>query len=183
MVRSNTPLPFMFRLRNQASGVCRRAFSGRTMTAALLAPPTFERRRPGLGASQASSAPAAWREFLDRYEQFTDVLCVAAKSGCDDHLESKYAVLRRWFMEHYYRVAPRLRPYLEAEGNPLDLPLPHVLDQSTGLRRPMDAFEAIFMPKTLSEVLNSDQGDLISRVSHVSSAVYRCDAGMQTGIV
>ncbi len=177
MVRSNTPLPFMFRLKNQASGVCRKAVLSKSPTTALIAPLSFERRRKASGVLAATNVKQLWSSFVDRYEQFTDVLCGAAKNGCTRQLESEYSLLRRWFLEHYYRVAPRLRPYLEASCA-RTRPLP-MLEHPTGLKREMDRFEAVFVPVSLHEVLEGDNGDLIESISRLSEAVYLCGASLR----
>ncbi len=173
MIRSNLPLPFLYRLRLRAAA--RKA----------AAPPTaYRHRTPGVSSRSAGARSAAvrraatgdaarlWLHFIDQYELFTELLCAAAKNGCDGRKESEYAQMRRWFVVNYYRTAARVRPYLEAEFGPEDA-LPHVADYA-GQTRALDALEALFLPPTLHEVLKQDTGDLIPRVARVSEAVYRC---------
>jgi hypothetical protein len=104
----------------------------------------------------------AWATFAARYERFTDLLCAAAKNGCDSSVESEYDRLRRWFLDHYDRVAACLRPYLtqEEDGPQSDL------------------FESMLRSSTLQSLLRCDNGELIARVSQISAAVYRCDADL-----
>ena len=178
MIRSNLPLPFLYRLRLQAGAAARQATSS---------PVNYRQTRPQAGGARPASARSAairraatgdvaqlWLHFIDQYEAFTDILCAAAKSGCDGRRESDYAQLRRWFVANYYRTAGRVRPYLEAEFNQ-EAAMPSVVDYA-GQKRCLDALEALFLPPTLREVLKHDTGDLIPRVARISEAVYRCHA-------
>jgi hypothetical protein len=178
MIRSNLPLPFLYRLRLQAGAAARRATTP---------PPGYRQTRPQAASSRPASARSAairraasgdaaqaWLNFIDQYEAFTANLCAAAKNGCDSRKESEYAQMRRWFVTHYYRTAARVRPYLEVEFGEAD-DLPSVVDYA-GQKRSLDALEALFLPPTLREVLKHDTGDLIPRVARISEAVYRCHA-------
>ena len=178
MIRSNLPLPFLYRLRLQAGAAARRA------TAPAVG---YRQTRPQVSSSRPAGARSAavrrgaggdaaqvWLNFIDQYEVFTEVLCAAAKNGCDSRKESEYAQMRRWFVTNYYRTAARVRPHLEAEFGGADV-LPSVVDYA-GQKRSLDALEALFLPPTLREVLKHDTGDLIPRVARISEAVYRCHA-------
>lgn len=178
MIRSNLPLPFLYRLRLQAGAAARQAMSS---------PVNYRQNRPQAGGGRPASARSAavrraatgdaahlWLHFIDQYEAFTDILCAAAKSGCDGRRESDYAQLRRWFVANYYRTAGRVRPYLEAEFDQ-ETAMPSVVDYA-GQKRSLDALEALFLPPTLREVLKHDTGDLIPRVARISEAIYRCHA-------
>ena len=178
MIRSNLPLPFLYRLRLQAGAAARQATS---------APVNYRPARPPSSGTRPASARSAairraatgdaaqfWLHFIDQYEAFTDILCAAAKTGCDSRKESEYAQLRRWFVANYYRTAARVRPYLLTEFGQTDI-LPSIVDYA-GQKRALDALEALFLPPTLREVLRHDTGDLIPRVARISEAVYRCHA-------
>lgn len=174
MIRSNLPLPFLYRLRLRAAA--RKASA--PPTAYRQSRPQSPSARPA-GARSAAVRRAAtgdvarlWLHFIDQYELFTEVLCAAAKTGCDGRKESEYAQMRRWFVANYYRTAARVRPYLDEEFGPEDA-LPRVADYA-GQTRALDALEALFLPPTLHEVLKQDTGDLIPRVARISEAVYRC---------
>ncbi len=179
MIRSNLPLPFLYRLRLQAGAAARRALSA--------SPVDYRRSRSQPGGARPAGARSlairraatsdtaqAWLNFIDQYEAFTDVLCAAAKTGCDGQKENEYAQMRRWFVANYYRTAARVRPYLEAEGGEGGEP-PSITDYA-GQRRALDVLEALFLPATLRDVLRQDTGDLIPRVARISEAVYRCHA-------
>ncbi len=159
MIRSNLPLPFLYRLRLRAGAAARRAAS---------APARPPARRPA-----SRDAASVWLLFVEQYERFTEVLCAAAKTGCDPRREAEYAQLRCWFVGNYYRMAARLRPELEREfGGDAG---PSIADYA-GQKRSLDALEALFLPPTLREVFQHDTGDLIPRVARISEVVYRCHA-------
>jgi len=116
-----------------------------------------------------------WKTFLNRYERFTDILCAAAKNGCSADMESEYDAIRRWFNAEYCRVSERLRPYLlgiSAESWSIKTGL--VPAGRSGFRR-VDVLESLFKMTTLQQILDTDKGDLIDRVSLLSDAVYQCD--------
>ena len=165
MIRSNLPLPFLYRLRLRAGAAAREATAAPSRPAVRAAA-----RRPGASTDAAS----VWRNFIDQYERFTDTLCAAAKSGCDSRTESDYAQMRCWFVANYYRTAARVRPALEKEFG-AESAGPSIADYA-GQKRSLDALEALFLPPTLREVLKHDTGDLIPRVARISEAVYRCHA-------
>lgn len=163
MIRSNLPLPFLYRLRLRAGDAARRATASPPRTVARAA------RRPA-----SSDAASVWLHFIEQYERFTEVLCAAAKNGCDSRKESEYAQMRCWFVGNYYRMAARIRPELEKEFAS-ESAGPSIADYA-GQKRTLDALEALFLPPTLREVLKHDTGDLIPRVARISEVVYRCHA-------
>ncbi len=161
MIRSNLPLPFLYRLRLRAGDAARRA------TSSPVRPPVrAAARRPA-----SRDASSVWLLFVEQYERFTEVLCAAAKDGCDPRKESEYAQLRCWFVGNYYRIAARLRPELDREFG--EESGPSIADYA-GQKRSLDALEALFLPPTLREVLKHDTGDLIPRVARLSEVVYHC---------
>jgi len=173
MIRSNLPLPFLYRLRLRAGAAARRASTA----------PVDYRTRPDAGAGRTAArstsrrpasgdAAAVWLHFVEQYERFTEVLCAAAKDGCDPRKESEYAQMRCWFVGNYYRTASRIRPELEKEFG-AESAGPSIADYA-GQKRSLDALEALFLPATLREVLKHDTGDLIPRVARISEAIYRC---------
>ncbi len=162
MIRSNLPLPFLYRLRLRAGNAARR----------VPAPPAY--RPAPRRAAGGSAAAQVWLHFVDQYELFTEILCAAAKNGCDSRKETEYARMRCWFMGNYYRTAGRVRPALEAQFG-AEAGSPCIADYA-GQKRTLDALEALFLPPTLREVLKQDTGDLIPRVARISEVVYRCHA-------
>ena len=182
MIRSNLPLPFLYRLRLQAGAAARRAMSPPvnyrdTRAAGGAGRPTAA--RPAARRAAVSDVAQFWLLFIEQYEAFTDVLCASAKAECDSRREAEYARLRCWFVANYYRTASRVRPYLEAEFGETDA-LPSIVDYA-GQKRSLDALEALFLPPTLREVLKHDTGDLIPRIARISEAIYRCHAEWEAG--
>ena len=165
MIRSNLPLPFLYRLRLRAGAAARSAVSS---------PVNLRQARSAARRPAASNAAQVWLHFIDQYERFTEVLCAAAKNGCDSRKETEYAQMRCWFVGNYYRTAARVRPELEAEFS-AESAGPSVVDYA-GQKRALDALEALFLPPTLREVLRHDTGDLIPRVARISEVIYRCHA-------
>lgn len=154
MIRSNLPLPFLYRLRLRAGAAARRAAAA-------------PYRRP-----QGGEDVQAWLRFVDHYERFTEVLCAAAKNGCDARKENEYAQMRFWFMGNYSRTAARIRLALEAEFE-AEGSGPSIADYA-GQKRTLDALEALFLPPTLRGVLAHDTGDLIPRIARISEVIYGC---------
>jgi hypothetical protein len=185
MIRSNLPLPFLYRFRLQAGSAARRAqsslvnyrqardgaASGRSLGS-----------RPNAARRTAGDAGQLWADFVDQYECFTGVLCAAAQLGCTVERESEYAQMRRWFMANYYRLAARVRPYLDeefaAELQPGEAASPTVTDYA-GQKRSLDVLEALFLPPTLRDVLRYDTGNLIPHIARISSVVYQCHEDWQ----
>jgi hypothetical protein len=165
MIRSNLPLPFLYRLRLRAGAAARRAVSS---------PVSLRQARSASRRPSPANAAQVWLHFIDQYELFTEILCAAAKNGCDSRKESEYAQMRCWFVGNYYRMSARVRPDLEAEFQ-AESAGPSVVDYA-GQKRSLDALEALFLPPTLREVLKHDTGDLIPRVARISEIIYRCHA-------
>lgn len=179
MIRSNLPLPFLYRFRLQAGSAARRAQSslvgyrqgqgeqgtGRPLNA----------RQVAARRSAAGDAGALWLDFVDQYERFTDVLCAAAQWGCNPAKESEYAQMRRWFVANYYRLAARIRPYLDTEfAEDLQVGGAPTITDYAGQKRTLDVLEALFLPLTLRDVLAGDNGNLIPHIARISAVVYRC---------
>jgi hypothetical protein len=112
-----------------------------------------------------------WVGFLEHYEQFTGLLCAAARFGCDSHREAEYARLRHWLMAHYAAVSPALRPYLAEE-----FPSFSKVESANSQDSYCDVLARMFRTKSLNELLQDDAGDLIPTIGRISDAVYRCDA-------
>ena len=182
MIRSNLPLPFLYRLRLKAGAAARRAMSPAVNyrdQRPVSVPGRSAALRPAARRVAGGDAAQFWLVFIKQYETFTDVLCASAKTGCDSRRESEYAQLRCWFVANYYRIASRVRPYLEAELGE-SAALPSIVDYA-GQKRCLDAFEALFLAPTLRDVLKHDTGDLIPRVALISEAIYRCHAEWKSG--
>jgi hypothetical protein len=184
MIRSNLPLPFLYRFRLQAGSAARHAQSSLV---------NYRQARDGAGQGRplnsrqntarrtAGDASQLWADFVDQYESFTGVLCAAAQLGCDVRRESQYAQMRCWFMANYYRLAARVRPYLDEEFAQELQPgeaVPTVTDYA-GQKRALDVLEALFLPPTLRDVLRYDTGNLIPHIARISNVVYKCHEDWQ----
>lgn len=183
MIRSNLPLPFLYRFRLQASSAARRTQSSLSHyhhSAESVASDCHHNARPPAArrAPHAGDFGHLWCEFVDQYESFTCLLCAAAQYGCDLKKESEYAQTRRWFVANYYSIAPRVRPYLDKEFT-TDQSAPKIADYA-GQKRVLDSLEALFLPPSLGDVLRHDTGNLIPRIARISAVVYRCHEDWQT---
>jgi hypothetical protein len=184
MIRSNVPLPLLYRLRLRASWVARRAGArlsyghqrGSSETERAVWARKGTVRRGTLGYS-----PQIWSEFVEEYERFTSALCCAAKSGPTAEVERDYAKARRWCARNYALIAHRIRPYLDAEftGDDKRTDCVSVIVDYAGQKREIDVLESLFMPATLNDMLQGDHGDLLPRIHRISSAVYRCHASFE----
>jgi hypothetical protein len=176
MIRSNVPMPLLFRLRMRANWVARRAQSGLTsyrQRGGFEAERAIWTKKVG-GRQAAECSPALWSEFVDQYEKFTGALCSAAKDGCTAVVEREYASARRWFGHYYPVVATRVRPFLDAE---FEVDAANAVTAMS--KRQKDALESMFQSASLRDMLQRDNGDLIPRIARISDAVYRCHASFE----
>jgi hypothetical protein len=116
-----------------------------------------------------------WKQFVRQYEKFTDLLCVAAKNGCDECLESEYRIIRQWFRSTYYEVSERLRPNLIRISPELWVRRRPAFVCCANCYRRQDVFESIYRVESLRKILDDDNGSLIHVISLLSEAVYDCD--------
>lgn len=184
MIRSNVPLPLLFKLRLRATSVARRAIARNTSTLRYRTstdPKKHATRHTTGNRTLSDVSPVLWAQFIERYEQFTDVLCCAAKNGCTADIETEYTDIRNWFTRNYRSVAQKVRPFLDVEfTGDNETPSTSLIKDYAGSTRTVDALEAIFIPHSISEMLHTDKGDLIPKIARVSDAVYRCHASNQT---
>jgi len=150
-----------------------------------------ERRREGTAAATDSLQTASatrghylrlrWREdlrrerasfdnFFDQYDTLVGLLCVAAQEGVVPGMEEEFVDLRGWFISHYPKVKEYVAPHLDAD--PSD-----TLGVRWG-RRSCDAFEAMFAPPGLEEVLANDGGNLIGRLIRTQAALTAWEASL-----
>jgi len=174
MIRSNVPMPLLFRLHMRAKFVARRAQSS------LLS----RHQRDGIkderaiwakgsGGRHQDCSPELWADFIDHYERFTDALACGAKDGCSLRVEREFTTAKRWFDKHYRSVAARVRPYLDVEFNG-DKRVAVMSGDFSGVLRHQDMLEALIAAPSLKDLLLKDTGDLLPRIGRISDAVYRC---------
>ena len=103
-----------------------------------------------------------YNAFETQVDNLIGAICLAAHEGNNPHTERDFAEARDWFLVHYNSVRPNLVPFFEAK-------------KSDGaslkkLAKPTDAVEAVFLPPTLADLLDGDNGTLISVLDNVQEA-------------
>lgn len=91
--------------------------------------------------------------FYERYEELVETLCDAAQYGPTPKLERSYEANRDWMRSEYVSMRPYVVGYLQVE-------------EGTG-----DAFEALVASDNLGQFLNSDDGNMISRITATREAL------------
>lgn len=102
--------------------------------------------------------------FYERYEELVETLCDGAQYGPTPKLEKVYAFEREWMGRNYASIRPYLISYLKKAPE----------DQKVGLTvsgRQIDAFEALVSAESLDELLQRDDGNMISRITRTREAL------------
>jgi hypothetical protein len=167
--------------KNQSGALTKRVQSGGevksdTVKRVKPAPPQLLARKSQASGSKSAKrlCPADSRrealldEFADRYERLVSVLCDAAKNGCAPRLEVEYVDIRRWLLDR----RSTLPSYRGAKVS--------LSRGETGATD--DPIEQIVRPTTLADLLATDAGELIERVSKVSEAVFEHCATSRSNI-
>ncbi len=94
--------------------------------------------------------------FYQEYETLVETLCDAAQYGPTSFLEKAYLSVREWMQENYPQVGRYAVAYLQFE----------VDDRG-------DAFEALFSSPDLATFLQTDDGNMISRIMRTREALNR----------
>lgn len=102
--------------------------------------------------------------FYVAYEGLIDTLCDAAQYGPNPGLERSYARSRNWMIENYPPIRKFVVAYLDF--TPEDAALVRV-HRSNG----SDAFEALIAAPSLSDLLEHDDGLMISRLERTRNAL------------
>jgi hypothetical protein len=178
MIRTNLPLPFLYRIRLRALLAARRFHPKHKNTGRMNETNGPLNLRAFKARAGNDGTDRLWSDFVDRYELFTEILCSAARNGCDAGKESQYAQLRFWFAANYYRVATRLKPYLDAElnGEECRRSRAALVDDIRNHPKASDFLETLLMARSLRDLLKNDTGALIPLVARISEAVYLCDS-------
>lgn len=98
-------------------------------------------------------------EFGSCFEELVEVLCDAARFGCVPSVEERYRLVRARALATYPPLQPLLGAYLPAE--------PPVRRFGGGA----DAFERLFLPSSVADVLAGDGGELIETVQRGRVAI------------
>ena len=115
MIRSNVPMPLLFRLRMRASLVARRAQTG------LLS----RRQRGGVEDERAiwtksagrhadACSPETWSDFIEHYERFTGALADPVASEAGDRRKQRQLHLAHCSRRVDFHVAEQDSPTLPA---------------------------------------------------------------------
>ena len=85
--------------------------------------------------------------FEARFSDLVELICDAAQAGVKPFMEAQYTVLRAWMSEHFPPIADVFSGPLQTE------------------------FESLFLPATLTEVLDRDDGALMIRLLDTQNAI------------
>lgn len=103
-------------------------------------------------------------EFGHHYENLVEALCDAAQKGIDAKLEAVYQTERRWLETHYFFVRPYVVAYLKLDSEDDE--------QSIALQgHAADAFQTLYAAPDLTILIESDNGNMISRIVRTREAL------------
>jgi hypothetical protein len=159
MIRLGLPAPMALRLRLRAQLSANRAsrraeairedvfasLNGRLAGLRRLPFRVNRRLRDGLCDSPIFGETVM--QFEERYQDLVDLLCGAAREGVTDKHHAEFAELRDWLAQNYEIHRPGLLNHLNVEPDDF-VPL------GDGVRA-RDAFESLFLPKSVDSVINS----------------------------
>ncbi len=109
-------------------------------------------------------------EFYEQYDALIGLLCLSAHEGVHAANEEEYRVRRAYFTRRYAALKPKLRSFLTADAN-------DIVPSRTG-SFPCDAFEALFLPDTITAMLEADGGNLIGRMMRTQAALSAWDEAL-----
>lgn len=92
--------------------------------------------------------------FYCEYETLVETICDAANYGPSPFLEKGYGLQREWMMQHYPKIRRYVLAYLRFEV------------EDSG-----DAFEKLFEAGDLATFLQTDDGNMISRIMRTREAL------------
>lgn len=107
---------------------------------------------------------AAYQSFFDHYDALIGLLCLGAHEGLKPENEVEFRELKGWFRQNYPPLKPSITPFLVEDESDL-------VPTASRERRACDAFEALFMPDSVSTLLETDQGSLIGRMIRTQQAL------------
>jgi hypothetical protein len=97
-------------------------------------------------------------EFERHYNDLVDLLCGSAKEGVDDYSRARYGELRGWLISHYEALRATLLRHLDTD--------------TESAAATCDAFESLFLPTDIEEVINSE--GVIMRIIQTRRALNAC---------
>jgi len=101
-------------------------------------------------------------EFERKFDDLVDLLCWSAKDGDHEGRDEEFALLRRWFVDHFDAIRPYLLNHLVTK--PEDLHPARI-----GQPSPRDAFESLFLSRDVDSIINSET--VICRIIRARAAV------------
>lgn len=107
--------------------------------------------RAGMSVQERQTQLAS---FYATYEDFVEVMCDAAQFGPTPRVESVYAAKRAILIDGYAELRPLLGAFLRHQTS-----------------EPADPFEALLAPETVSQFLQSDDGETIARITRTREAL------------
>jgi hypothetical protein len=173
MIRIGLSAPMVLRLRLRAqisaNRTARRAEAVREGVLASLSSNLAVLRRLPIRATrrfreELSDSPAIGEtvmQFEERYQDLVNLLCDAARHGVREEDNARFVELRDWLIENYDAHRPGLMSHLLVEP---DDSIPY----EEG-RRARDAFESLFLPKSVDAIINSE--NVILRIMRTRCAL------------
>ena len=92
--------------------------------------------------------------FYEGYEDFVEMLCDAAQYGPTPRLETGYQTRRAALAERYAEMKPLLSAFIRPDAGQTE-----------------DVFEALLSASTVSDFLQSDDGETIARITRARQAL------------
>lgn len=138
----------------------------RVQNRSLILAKDLESSRPNLVASTPKLKQEELASFYDKYEQLVELLCDSAQYGPDSRMEQRYADIRLTMHKQY----PEIRRFVSVF---LEIDLEDSRTPNTLYEKGVDAFEALWSSPTLQELLRSDDGNMIGRITRTREALNR----------
>ncbi len=113
-----------------------------------------QRERDRVAGPSVQDRQLALIHFYQEYETLVETLCDAAQYGPTPFLEKSYSSVREWMVANYPSVGKYILAYLRFE----------IDDRG-------DAFEALFTAPDLTTFLETDDGNMISRIMRTREAL------------
>jgi len=143
------------------------AFLGRITGSPPLAPPTVD-MAPAKAPVKRESMMLVYEkrqedlsDFCAHYECLVESLCTAAQKGIVERLESEYFAERDWILTHYFLVRHYLAAFLPKDAVEVGAPD----------NEPQDAFQGLCASPDILTQLETDDGNMISRIVRTREAL------------
>lgn len=162
--------PSAIHRRRRSQGFVATEFAGQMLTRLVFSNKTRAKSRDLIRQRTTVPSPeerqSALAVFCEAYEDIVDTICCAAQFGAEPKYEARYAEQRQELSRLYTPVRPFISAFIDFSTE----------DADSGLRlcgRTLDAFEALTMAESLEQMLDSDEGCIISRLTRTQNAIER----------